>query len=127
MSKADINKIADLILSDCETNQELGMMMAVSQGVKDEVLKECREKFIKLLNDSSYNSCDPTGKIVDYSNHYSTNLEGVFMVEAYFKRSNGVLSTITISNIILTKKAKTIRELQYFTIRESKNYNYEEK
>ena len=118
MSKADVNKIVDLVLSDDETNQELGMMMAVSQGVKDEVLKECREKFIKLLNDSSYNSCDPTGKIVDYSNHYSTILEGVFMVEAYFKGSNGVLSTIAISNMIITKKANTIRELQYFTIRE---------
>ena len=38
MSKADVNKIVELILSDDDTNQELGMMMAVSQGVKDDVL-----------------------------------------------------------------------------------------
>ncbi len=49
MSKADVNKIVELVLSDDETNQELGVMMAVSQGVKDEVLKKIHNNILILI------------------------------------------------------------------------------
>ena len=50
MSKADVNKIIELILSEDEANQELGMMMAVSQGLRFEVLNNIYE-YMKVLGE----------------------------------------------------------------------------
>ncbi len=51
MSKADVNKIVELVLSDDETNQELGCIMAVSQGLKDEVLKKLHWEVLKTIQE----------------------------------------------------------------------------
>ena len=46
---SNVTKIVELIMSDDETNQELGFMMAVSQGVKDEVLKKIHNNILILI------------------------------------------------------------------------------
>ena len=46
---SDIQKIVELILSDDETNQELGMMMAVSQGVKNEVEENIQNGIYQVI------------------------------------------------------------------------------
>ncbi len=66
MSKADVNKIVELILSDDETNQELGMMMAVSQGLRDEVLKEFDKRVIDLVNQTEFRGCKIVCKILGF-------------------------------------------------------------
>jgi hypothetical protein len=56
---SNVNKIVELILSDDETNQELGMMMAVSQGLKDEVLNVLHKLVIASIEKiSCYNTTD---------------------------------------------------------------------
>ena len=49
MSKTDIDKIIDLIESDDQNYQELGCVMAVSQGLKDEVLKKLHTSILLLI------------------------------------------------------------------------------
>ncbi len=51
MSKADVNKIVELVLSDDETNQELGCIMAVSQGLKYDVLKKLHWEVLKTIQE----------------------------------------------------------------------------
>lgn len=53
---SNVNKIVELIMSDDETNQELGFMMAVSQGVKDEVLKVLHKFVIASIEKICYYS-----------------------------------------------------------------------
>lgn len=51
MSKEDVNKIVELILSEDEVNQELGMMMAVSQGLRLEVIKQIHWGVLKSIQE----------------------------------------------------------------------------
>ena len=46
---SNVNKIVELIMSDDETSQELGCIMAVSQGVKDEVINVLHELVIASI------------------------------------------------------------------------------
>ena len=72
MSKADVNKIVDLVLSDDETNQELGMMMAVSQGVKDEVLNNIYEHMKVLGEKYAHVKRESIDKIYTIRKSYNT-------------------------------------------------------
>ncbi len=49
MSKTDIDKIIELIESDDQDSQELGCIMAVSQGLKDDVLKKLHTSILLLI------------------------------------------------------------------------------
>jgi len=109
MSKTDVNKIVELILSDDEANQELGMMMAISQGVKDEVVKQSEKEFIKKLN---IQFCQGTGyTIINYNRHYSVNKECVFGIEAILK-SEWDSGTLWVDTYELLINATAIRKLE---------------
>ena len=66
MSKTDIDKIIDLIESDDQDSQELGCIMAVSQGLKDEVLKEFDKRVIHLVNQTEFRGCKIVCKILGF-------------------------------------------------------------
>ena len=71
MSKADVNKIVELIMSNDESNQELGCMMAVSQGVKDECLKNIYEYMIVLGEKYAHIKRESIEKIYFIKGHYA--------------------------------------------------------
>ena len=66
MSKTDIDKIIELIESDDQDYQELGCVMAVSQGLKDDVLKEFDKRVIDLVNQTEFRGCKIVCKILGF-------------------------------------------------------------
>jgi len=66
MSKTDIDKIIELIESDDQDSQELGCIMAVSQGLRHEVLKEFEKRVIDLVNQTEFRGCKIVCKILGF-------------------------------------------------------------
>jgi L-fucose mutarotase/ribose pyranase (RbsD/FucU family) len=105
---SNVNKIVELILSDDEINQELGFMMAVSQGLKDEVLKESEKQFIKLLNGYNWTtSIDISGWIVKNYTFYKKQK----IIYAYIEKCSEFRDLI-IGNPLYISKANTISKLK---------------
>jgi hypothetical protein len=118
---SNVDKTVQLILSDDETSQELGFMMAVSQGLKDQVLNvlysKIAETYIDVMTNSYPLRFQHNGSFIEVVNNiaFKTKLSSNILVYLEFELKDGYKSTS------INPKVMNIAN-KFLSL---KNYNYD--
>jgi len=107
---SDVDKIVELILSDDETNQELGFMMAVSQGLKDEVLKVLHKLVL-----------DKFAEKVNIKRSSLKTFKPIFLSKHFKIHDLHIITNKDAAILVTNRDIKKISSLHY----KLKNYNHE--